>query len=92
MRSFIDESGREWVATALEEATPRHHGRWHLALHPANEPERVLTLREVRWQTRATAERTLRTMSEVELRRRLRIALDRAPGFAADPAPDAKSA
>jgi hypothetical protein len=92
MRSFIDESGRERVATALEEATPRHHRRWHLAPHPPNQPEPVHTLREVRWQTRATAERTLRTMSEVELRRRLRIALDRAPGFAADPAPDAKSA
>ena len=25
-----------FVATALEEETPRHHGRWYLVLHPAD--------------------------------------------------------
>jgi hypothetical protein len=37
-----------------------------------------LALPEVRWQTRATAERTLRSMSEFELRRRLNIVRERA--------------
>jgi len=72
MRNFVDEAGREWVATAVEEETPRHHGRWHLVFHPAGEPGRALRMREVRWQSAETAERTLRTMSETELRRRLR--------------------
>lgn len=74
MRSFTDESNEEWVATAHEEETPRHHGRWFLVFHPAGEPGRAYPLPEVRWQTRAAAERTLRTMSAAELRRRLRSA------------------
>lgn len=80
MRSFSDEMGRGWIATAHEEMTPRHHGRWHLVLHPEGAPSETLMLPEVRWQTRETAERTIRTMSETELRRRLRIARGRAPG------------
>lgn len=72
MRVFKDDEGREWVATAREEETPRHHGRWHLVFHPEDAPERVLPMPEVRWQTRRTAERTLRTMSSLELNRRLR--------------------
>jgi hypothetical protein len=35
-------------------------------------------MREVKWQTEETAERTLRTMSVFELRRRLRTVLSRA--------------
>ncbi|HEX7050605.1 MAG TPA: hypothetical protein VF188_10420 [Longimicrobiales bacterium] len=77
MRSFIDDSGREWVATVREEQTPRHHGRWHLVFHPVNEPDRALSLPGLQWQTRETAERTIRTMSETELRRRLRHAVGR---------------
>jgi hypothetical protein len=80
MRSFSDEMGRGWVAAAREEATPRHHGRWHLVFHPEGSPNEALEFSEVRWQTRETAERTIRTMSETELRRRLRIARGRAPG------------
>jgi hypothetical protein len=72
MRIFDDETGALWVATALEESTPRHHGRWYLVFHPQDEPERHLAMPEVRWMTRATAQRTLRTMSLFELRRRLR--------------------
>ncbi len=79
MRTFLDDAGREWIATALEEETPRHHGRWYLVFHPADDAERILSMDEVRWQTRDTAERTIRTMSESELRRRLRIVLGRSP-------------
>jgi len=71
MRQFHDDEGRQWVATALEEDTPRHHGRWYLVLHPADDAEAALPVPEVRWQSRHTAERTLRTIAEFELRRRL---------------------
>lgn len=74
MKRFTGEDGREWVAGAREEETPRHHGRWYLVIGPAEGGEEPLSVPEVRWQTRHTAERTLRTMSEFELRRRLRIA------------------
>lgn len=77
MVTFKDDEGREWVATAREEDTPRHHGRWYLILHPADAVEPELTIPEVRWQTLHTAERTLETMSAFELRRRLRLGLGR---------------
>lgn len=78
MRTFQSETGDRWVAGAREEDTPRHHGRWYMILHPESQPDTVLPLPEVRWQTRATAERTLATMSLFELRRRLDIARRRA--------------
>lgn len=78
MRSFTDDAGREWIATAYEEDTPRHHGRWFLVFHPVDSPDRDLAMPEVRWQTRQTAERTIGTMSEIELRRRLRTVRGRA--------------
>jgi len=71
MRNFPDDQGREWTATAREEMTPRHHGRWYLAFHPAADPAALIPLPEIRWQTRQSAERTIRTMSEFELLRRL---------------------
>lgn len=90
MKSFMDEAGVEWTASATEENTPRHHGRWYLLFERSDGT--VLTMPEVRWQTRATAERTLRTMSDFELRRRVHILLERAhtePGASpAQGAPD----
>jgi len=77
MRTFADETGRGWVATAREEQTPRHHGRWYLVVHPESEPGHLRPMAEVRWQTRASAHRTLATMSPFELRRRLHILLER---------------
>ena len=71
MKIFLDTDGRPWVASAREEKTPRHHGRWHLVFHPEDRPDELYVMPEVRWQTAATAERTLRTMSDFELRRRL---------------------
>jgi hypothetical protein len=78
MKQFSDEAGTGWVAGAREENTPRHHGRWYLIFHRADDESATLSMPEVRWQTRATAERTLRTMSDFELRRRLHIVLERA--------------
>jgi hypothetical protein len=80
MKTFADEDGRNWVASAREEDTPRHHGRWYLVIHPEGEDAAPMAMHDVRWQTQATAARTLRTMSGFELRRRLRILLGRAPG------------
>lgn len=76
MKTFTDDKGNSWTAGALEEDTPRHHGRWYLVFEGADGV--VLPMPEVRWQTAATAERTLSTMSTFELRRRLHIVLERA--------------
>lgn len=81
MKTFVGDDGRSWRATVREEVTPRHHGRWYLVLEPAEGPGEALPVPEIRWQTAESAERTLRTMSEHELRRRLGWILERsAPG------------
>jgi len=77
MKTFRDDSGQNWVATATREDTQRHHGTWYLIFHPEGDLAKKLDVAEVRWQTRATAERTLRTMSDFELRRRLKSAIAR---------------
>jgi hypothetical protein len=74
MKTFTGDDGREWVATAAEEDVPRHHGRWYMMLHPADDTGARFVLPEVRWQTRHTADRSIRAMSYFELRRRLRMA------------------
>lgn len=75
MKRFTDEQGREWVATAAEEKTPRHHGRWYMVFSADGAAGDQVPVPEVRWQTAATAARTIRTMSDFELRRRLKSAL-----------------
>lgn len=80
MQTFQDETGREWVASAREEQTPRHHTRWYLVFHPAGREDRAFGMREVRWQTEETAYRTVRSMSVFELRKRLQTALNRHGG------------
>lgn len=77
MKTFLDQHGTAWVATVQEEQTPRHHGRWYLVFHHESDVERMLPMPEVRWQTRDSAERTLCTMSEFELRRRIHVLLER---------------
>jgi|GEM_PF-480625 len=72
MRNFTDEQGATWIADVREEATPRHHGRWYLLFRNAQDGSEI-EMPEVRWQTRATGERTIRTMADFELRRRLHI-------------------
>lgn len=71
MKLFKDETGRSWVATSTEEDTARHHGRWYLILHPEDDARTVYAVPEIRWKNAETAARTLRTMSDSELRRRL---------------------
>ncbi len=71
MREFTDERGRAWRAGAIEEDTPRHHGRWYLYFRPADAETPRIEVPDVRWQTLRSAERTLGTMSVFDLRRRL---------------------
>jgi hypothetical protein len=77
MKTFRADNGENWVASAEREDTERHHGIWFLIFHRAGDSAERLPVFEVRWQTRATAERTLLTMSDFELRRRLKSALAR---------------
>jgi hypothetical protein len=77
MKSFASENGERWVASAAREDTDRHHGIWYMIFHREGDIRERVPVGEVRWQTRATAERTLRTMSDFELRRRLQSALAR---------------
>jgi len=78
MREFEDPDGNTWVASVRERPGPDYKGRFYFYLEPegAGKAESV-SLLDVRWNSRSTAERTLETMSGVELRRRLRSALGR---------------
>ena len=78
MREFQDSDGNTWEATVRERPGPDYKGRFyfHLIRRGGTEDEGV-SLLDVRWNSRNTAERTLETMSGVELRRRLRSALGR---------------
>jgi len=78
MRNFEDRDGRSWVATVRERPGTDYKGRYYFAIEPADgESEAVVDLIDVRWNSRRTAQRTLDTMSVVELRRRLRSARGR---------------
>jgi hypothetical protein len=82
MREFTDAQGARWRASARvdESKGADYKGRLFLALEPVDvQGEQTLDLREVRWNSERTAERTIATMSLVELRRRLRSALGRRP-------------
>ncbi len=80
MRTFPDENGRHWVASTGFRPGPDYQGRHFLIFRPAEaaEGEGEAALPEVQWNSEKTARRTLETMSEVELRRRLRNARGRA--------------
>lgn len=75
-RDFTDEQGTTWTASVAERDGIDYKGRWHLVLTAADSGARV-ELSGIRWNNEATAARTLETMSEVELRRRLRSARGR---------------
>ena len=84
MREFRDHEGNPWVASVAREEGGDYKGRFYLILQSAPEdggPPVFLT--DVRWNSRRTADRTLATMSAVELRRRLRSARGRANRAAA---------
>lgn len=76
MKEFTDAEGRSWIATAEEEEGPDYKGRYYMVMRPVDGGEAV-ALRDVRWNSARTARRTVETMSVVELRRRLRLALGR---------------
>ncbi len=77
MREFDDADGVRWRAEVAERGGPNYKGRYHLVMTEIDGAE-VVSLEDVRWNSERTAERTLETMSEVELRRRLRSARGRA--------------
>ncbi len=76
MRNFVDHDGQVWTATARRREGPDYKGRYYLVMR-RDEDGLEVALPEVRWNSERTAERTLQTMSEWELRRRLRAALAR---------------
>lgn len=82
MREFTDAQGGRWRASARRDDAKNadYKGRLFLVIEPLDgAAEGVLELPEVRWNSERTAERTIATMSTVELRRRLRSALGRVP-------------
>jgi hypothetical protein len=82
MRDFTDSAGAVWHASVQERPGMDYKGRFEFVVWPdgGNPAEDGLPLEEIRWNSETTAERTLRTMSELELRRRLRTALGRSAG------------
>ncbi|RMH22153.1 MAG: hypothetical protein D6701_01625 [Gemmatimonadetes bacterium] len=79
MRRFEDEQGRTWTASVAERPGVDYKGRYYFVAVPEDGDESAAVhLDDVRWNSRGTAERTLRTMSLGELRRRLRWARERA--------------
>lgn len=78
MRTFQDQAGNSWEASVGERPGADYKGRFFLVFTPeGGSPSDAVSLEDVRWNTRETGERTLETMSDVELRRRLRSALGR---------------
>lgn len=77
MREFEDATGQRWIATVQGREGLDYQGRFHFVLRPAAGGDPV-ELQDVRWNSEYTARRTLETMSDVELRRRLRSATGRA--------------
>jgi len=78
MREFLDDVGGTWVASTEERVGDDYKGRYGFRLSPKDgSRDSALNLEDVRWNSSGTAERTLQTMSEGELRRRLRIAQGR---------------
>lgn len=83
MREFKDDTGKTWVAAVQERPGDDYKGRYFFVARPKEGgDEGGFPLDDVRWNTEKTAERTLQTMSEKELRRRLKIALGRGMGRA----------
>ena len=79
MRKFRDESGRTWIATVRERPGHDYKGRYSFVFAPkGQEGGEPIELADVRWNSLRTAQRTLATTSDVELRRRLRSARGRA--------------
>lgn len=80
VREFDDETGTRWIAGTEERAGVDYQGRFHFVAWPADGTGERVALGDVRWNSEPTARRTLETMSDVELRRRLRSAVGRSVG------------
>jgi hypothetical protein len=79
MREFEDDAGRRWVAGVAVREGSDYKGRYFFTARPTDQVEGPsVALGDVRWNSERTARRTLETMSDVEMRRRLRQALGRA--------------
>ena len=77
MREFTDLEARTWEALVKEEPGANYKGRFFMVMRATDAPDREYALEDIRWNNERTAHRTLETMSEVELRRRLRSAVGR---------------
>lgn len=92
MRDFEDADGRRWMASVRERPGPDYKGRYYFFMVPGDgDDSDGLALLDVRWNSERTARRTLETMSEVELRRRLRQGVGRGGRAARPPVMDARS-
>jgi hypothetical protein len=78
MKPFQDEDGLRWEASVRQRPGRDYKGRYYFFLKPLDGGDRDgIALLDVRWNSERTAQRTLDTMSAVELRRRLRSARGR---------------
>ena len=78
MREFRDESGALWEAFVEGQEGDDYKGRFGFRVRSKEGGNgEAFSLDDVRWNSTKTAERTLNTMAEKELRRRLRIARGR---------------
>jgi len=78
MREFQDDKGATWVASVEEKGGADYKGRYGFLIKPkAENGVGEHSLEDICWNSAKTAERTLATMSEAELRRRLSVALGR---------------
>jgi hypothetical protein len=75
IRQFADHQGNQWTAGVHRADGPDYKGRYVMVLE--NDSGQGIALKDIRWNTEKTAYRTLQTMSDVELRRRLRSATGR---------------
>jgi hypothetical protein len=67
-----------WIAGARERPGLDYKGRFYFVMQPeAADPPAEVALEDVRWNSEDAARRTLLSMSQVELRRRLRNAKGR---------------
>jgi hypothetical protein len=81
MKVFRDDNDSAWEASVRERPGRDYKGRYYFFLRPQSGDDRDgIALLDVRWNSERTAQRTLDTMSEVELRRRLRSARGRGRG------------
>ena len=77
MREFEGHDGDRWIATIGERPGTDFKGRHHLLFTRGDGEGKGLPIEDIRWNSPQSAERTLGTMSGVELRRLLRCALGR---------------